>query len=110
MLNGNYSEERQLYPNDYLHYMYIVPVLNKGESSHVDLGLLDNLVAHMKIQILCSIESIYDRVPSNLHDLPLDSAKGRLWSQMTGYNMIQDVVKAGTKKWQELSLTHIPKF
>jgi hypothetical protein len=29
---------------------------------------------------------------------------------MTGYNMIQDAVKVSSEKWQELSLTHIPKF
>ena len=72
MLNGNYSEERQLPPNDYLHYMYIVPVLNIDGSLQLDMGLLENLVAHVQMKIMCSIESSYDRDSSNLHDLPLD--------------------------------------
>jgi hypothetical protein len=72
MLNGNYSEERQLPPNNYLHYMYIVPILNIGGSLQIDMGLLDNLVAHVQIMIMCSIESSYDRVPSKLHKTPLD--------------------------------------
>lgn len=72
MLNGNYSEERQLPPNDYLHYMYIVPVLNIVESLQVDMVLLDNLVAHVQMKIMFSIESSYDRDSSHLHDLPLE--------------------------------------
>ena len=72
MLNGDYSEERQLPPNDHLHYMYIVPVLNISGCLQVDMGLLDNLVAHMQMKIMCSIESSYETVPSKLQDLPLD--------------------------------------
>jgi len=29
---------------------------------------------------------------------------------MTGFNMVEDAVKVSSEKWQELSLTHIPKF
>jgi len=72
MLSSNYSEERHLPPNDYLHYMYIVPVINIDGSLQVDMGLLENLVAHVQMKIMCSIESSYDRDPSHLHDLPLD--------------------------------------
>jgi hypothetical protein len=52
--------------------MYIIPILNIGGSLQIDMGLLDNLVAHVQIMIMCSIESSYDRVPSKLHKIPLD--------------------------------------
>lgn len=72
MLNGDYLEERQLSQNGYLHYMYIVPVINISGSNKIDMGLLDNLVAHMQMKILCSIESSYDSDPSSLHEIPLE--------------------------------------
>jgi len=52
--------------------MYIVPVINIGGSNQVDMGLLDNLVAHMQMKILCSIDSSYDSDPSSLHEIPLE--------------------------------------